>query len=252
MSRPLPAHLSIYLLPLSRRVALASFGAEKEGCSQAGSLGTSEAGRMGFPWRTPRVSPRSRKSCSLVVSSDGDFLLHLHSPLQSLCVCARLVTQSCPTLRNSLDSSLPGSSVHGDSPGKKTGVGCHTLLQGIFPTQELNPGLPHCRQILYHLSHRGSPRILEWVACPFSRGSYQPRKSKWDLLHFWRILYAELTGKPQSHWRVLLKLKPFILHRNGVGRRLKTTHLVREVLPALLVPHVEDRAHHNSLSRCVI
>ena len=41
-------------------------------------------------------------------------------------------------------------------PGKNTGVGCHALLQGIFPTQGLNPGLLHCRQILYHLSHQGS------------------------------------------------------------------------------------------------
>ena len=47
-------------------------------------------------------------------------------------------------------------------------MGSHTLLQGIFPTQVLNPGLPHCRQILYPLSHPGSPRILEWVAYPFS------------------------------------------------------------------------------------
>ena len=66
------------------------------------------------------------------------------------------VTQSCPTLCDPMDCSLPGSSVHGDSPGKNTGVGCHALLQGIFPTQELNPGLPHCRQTLYHLSHQGS------------------------------------------------------------------------------------------------
>ena len=51
------------------------------------------------------------------------------------------------------DCSLPGSSVHGDSPGKNTGVGCHALLQRIFPTQWSNPGLPHCRWILYHLSH---------------------------------------------------------------------------------------------------
>ena len=42
-------------------------------------------------------------------------------------------------------------------PGKSTGVGCHFLLQGIFPTQGLNPGLPHCRKMLYHLSHQGSP-----------------------------------------------------------------------------------------------
>ena len=47
---------------------------------------------------------------------------------------------------------------------KNTGVGCHALLQGIFPTQGLNPGLPHCRRILYHLSHQENPRILEWVA----------------------------------------------------------------------------------------
>ena len=49
------------------------------------------------------------------------------------------------------------------------------LLQGTFPTQGLNLGLPHCRQILYRLSHQGSPRILEWVAYPFSRGSSRPR-----------------------------------------------------------------------------
>ena len=71
--------------------------------------------------------------------------------------------------------SLPGSSVHGDSPGKNTGVGCHAVLQGIFPTQRLNLGLPHCRWILYHLSYQGSPRILEWVVYPFFRGSFLPR-----------------------------------------------------------------------------
>ena len=62
-----------------------------------------------------------------------------------------------------MDCSPPGSSVHGDSPGKNTGMGCHALLQGIFPTQGSNPGLPHCRWIPYHLSHQGSPRILKWV-----------------------------------------------------------------------------------------
>ena len=43
-----------------------------------------------------------------------------------------------------------------DFPGKSTGVGCHFLLQEIFPTQGLNPSLPHCRQTLYHLSYQGS------------------------------------------------------------------------------------------------
>ena len=56
-----------------------------------------------------------------------------------------------------------------------TGVGSHSLLQGIFPTEGLNSGLLHCRQILYHLSHQGSSRILEWVAYPFSSGSSPPR-----------------------------------------------------------------------------
>ena len=51
----------------------------------------------------------------------------------------------------------------------------NSLLQEIFPTQGLNPGLPHCRWILYQLSHKGSPRILEWVAYLFSCRSSQPR-----------------------------------------------------------------------------
>ena len=87
-----------------------------------------------------------------------------------------------------MDCSLPGSSVH--SPGKNTGVGCHFPLHwnqqriailGLqpqltmckFPPQD--PGLLHCRRILYQLSHKGSPRILEWVAYPVSSGSSQPR-----------------------------------------------------------------------------
>ena len=68
-----------------------------------------------------------------------------------------LVPHSSLTLCNPMACTLPGPSVHGGSPGKNTGVGCHALLQGIFPTQGWNPGLPHCRQILYRLSHQGSP-----------------------------------------------------------------------------------------------
>ena len=61
------------------------------------------------------------------------------------------------------------------SPGLETEVGSLSLLQGILTTQGSNLGLPHCRQILNQLSHRGSPRILEWVAYPFSSGSSRPR-----------------------------------------------------------------------------
>ena len=104
------------------------------------------------------------------------------------------VTQLCLTFWDPMDCSPPGSSVHGNSPGKNTGVGCHALLQagdlpnqvtpalqadslpcepprkpkntgvgslslpqGIFPTQELNRGLLHCSQILYQPSYQGSP-----------------------------------------------------------------------------------------------
>ena len=76
-----------------------------------------------------------------------------------------LVAQSCLTFCDPMDR---------DSPGKNNGAGCHALPQGIFSTQGSNPGLQHCRPILYHLSHQGSPRILEWVAYPFSRGSSWP------------------------------------------------------------------------------
>ena len=65
-----------------------------------------------------------------------------------------LVSRSCLALWDLMDYSPPGFSVHGYSPGKNPGVGCHALLQGIFPTQGLNLGLPHCRQVLYHLGDR--------------------------------------------------------------------------------------------------
>ena len=68
------------------------------------------------------------------------------------------VAQSCLTL-----CDLVGYSPW-DFPGKNTGVGCHFLLQGIFPTQGLNPGLPHCRQKLYCLSYQGSPKNAQTTA----------------------------------------------------------------------------------------
>ena len=123
------------------------------------------------------------------------------------------VTQLCPTLSDSMDCSLPGSSIHGifqakvnfegsnadpdiyvlmwceseslsvvsdslwpqrlqparllcprNSPGKNNGVANCSFRQGILPTQGSNPGLPHCRWILYRLSHHRGPRKLEWVS----------------------------------------------------------------------------------------
>ena len=64
--------------------------------------------------------------------------------------------QSCLTLCDPIDGSPPGSTIPGILQAR-TLVGCHFLLQGIFPTQGLNPGLLHCRQMLYPLSHQGRP-----------------------------------------------------------------------------------------------
>ena len=76
------------------------------------------------------------------------FLLHMYN-----CLPEVLVTQSCPTLWDPMDARLLRP---WDFRGKSIGVGCHFLLQGTFPTQGLNPGLLHCRQTLYRLSHQGS------------------------------------------------------------------------------------------------
>ena len=83
-------------------------------------------------------------------------------------------SESHSVMSDSLQPHGPYSSWN--SLGQNTGVGSLSLLQGIFPTQGLNPGLPNCRQILYQLSHKGRSRILEWVAYPFSSGSSLPRK----------------------------------------------------------------------------
>ena len=68
------------------------------------------------------------------------------------CVCM-LSHFSHIRLCDPMDCNPPGFSVHGNSPGKNTGVGCHALLQGIFPTKGSNWGLLHCRQILHQLSY---------------------------------------------------------------------------------------------------
>ena len=85
-----------------------------------------------------------------------------------------------------------------NSPGQNSGVSRLCLLQGIFPSQGSNPGLPHCRRILYQLSHQGSPRILEWVAYPFFRGISWPRNRTGVSALQADSLPSELPGKPFS------------------------------------------------------
>ena len=106
----------------------------------------------------------------------------------SCCCCVVLVTQLCPTFCSPMDCSLPGSSIHGDSPGKNTGVCCYALFQGIFPTQEWNPGLLLCRRILYRL-----PSEPPGMEDPIDRGAWEAMvhrvtKSRTQLKH--RIMHA--------------------------------------------------------------
>ena len=106
------------------------------------------------------------------------YLYKLFIPLKSqlwnislcvcVCVCEGRSVMSSPLQLHGLYSPW-------HSPGQNTGVGSLFLLQGIFPTQGSNPGLPNCRQVLYQLSHQGSPRILEPVAYPFSSRSSRLR-----------------------------------------------------------------------------
>ena len=76
----------------------------------------------------------------------------------------------------------------------------HSFLQGIFPTQGLHPDLLHCRRILYWLSHKGSPRILEWVGYPFSRGSSWPRNWTRVSCIAGRLLTIWAIREAPSHW----------------------------------------------------
>ena len=134
------------------------------------------------------------------------------------------VIQSCLTLWDSMDCIVHELYSPWNSPGQNTRVGSLSLLKGIFPIEGLNPGLPHCRWILYQLSYQGSlekviwwqsevkvtqscltlcdpmdytvhgnllARILEWVAIPFSRGSSRP----WD-----RTQVSRLAGEFFTSW----------------------------------------------------
>ena len=110
------------------------------------------------------------------------------------------VTQSCPTLCDPMDYT-----VHGILQAKMLEWVAFPffLIQGsnwglpggIYPTQGLNPGLMHCRQIFYQLSHKWNTRILKWVAYPF----FLTQGSNWGLLHCRQILYhQDYEGSPSE------------------------------------------------------
>ena len=105
-----------------------------------------------------------------------------------------------------------------NSPSQNAGVGSLFLLQGIFPTQGLNPGLPHCGWILYQLSHKGSPRILEWVAYPFSSRSSRLRNQPGVLL------YCQANSLPtgstfMTYWGGNNHHRPLLFFDTNNGKR---------------------------------
>ena len=93
------------------------------------------------------------------IPSPKEHIQKRYSTSYAIVLC--LVAQSCPTLCNPVDYS----------PGQNTGVGSLSLLQEILPIQGSNPGLPHCRWILYHLSHQGSPEQPPQVTADMDRSS---------------------------------------------------------------------------------
>ena len=121
------------------------------------------------------------------MSTTGMCIQYNHPTLE--CVCCAVLSLS--VVSDSLwpvDCSPPSSSVHGDSPGKNTGVGGHALLQRIIPIQGSNPGLPHCRQILHQLNHQGTQEY--WSGSLFLlQVIFLTKKSNRGLLHCRQNLY---------------------------------------------------------------
>ena len=104
-----------------------------------------------------------------------------------MCEWVNEVAQTCPTLCDPMDSSLTRFLRPWDFPGKNSGVGCHFLLQGIFPTQGLNPGLLHCRQMLYHLSHQGRCVQRAKRKAPLSLIVKYEWKMNETVIHVWAL-----------------------------------------------------------------
>ena len=117
-------------------------GSGARGCGRGWLEGFLEEHRGGIP------GEGQQRGAAACMAPYGIWVSMAFSPLEwagrlpRMCV---LVSQLCPTLCDPMDSSLPGSSIHGDSPDKNTGVGCRFLLQRIFLTKGSNPSLMHCR-----------------------------------------------------------------------------------------------------------
>ena len=138
----------------------------------------------------------------LLTSPNKHFLTASCAPnMRDVCVFECLCVS-----RSVTSNSLPPHGLYSpwSSPGQNTGVGSLSLLQQILPTQGSNPGFLQWGRILYQLIHKGSPRILEWVAYPFSRPSWRilpTQELNWSLLHFRQILcQLSYQGSPDIQY----------------------------------------------------
>ena len=150
--------------------------------------------------------------------------------LQSLCSAA----QSFLTLHDPMHCSPPDSSVQGDSPGKNIAVGCHDLLQEIFPTQGSNPGPLHGRLILYHMSHQGSLKF---------------RKEK-VIKNQWRGSYSKdfrISGEGVSTWSVV---KRSSRSEQGMGKLREWSG--SSVGFVFITHQSENQNNHSCLSLCEV
>ena len=158
------------------------------------------------------------------------------------------VAQSCPTLCDPMDCSS------WNSPGQNTGVSSLSLLQGILPTQGLNPGLPHCRWILYQLSHKESPRIPEWVTYPFSSRFSRPRNqsgvsciasrffTNWAIREDLKSKYKSITAE-ETHLNLSkVAFQEYFGETNQIQSCL-SPFLTKSIYPTKFNPILENPAH---------
>ena len=162
-----------------------------------------------------------------------------------------LVTQSYLTLCDPMDCSLPDSTVHGDSPGKNTGVGFHALLQGIFPIQGLNPGLLHCRWVLLMSEPPGKPNA---VLCNSYHCSNHPASNLH--LHVYNIFFHTVLNQQliilnwQSHLEYFeepVSLKTLLSH--GIFKFDKLILAFSSIQTHLEKTHAKVLISHSGMKR---
>ena len=150
-----------------------------------------------------------------------------------------------------MNFSPPGW-IHGDSPSKNTGVGCHARLQGIFPTPESNWGLLHRRQILYHLSHQESPCSLD---------EQSPKKTT-EVLIFtsnkWKLCWQRICLKcrrpgfnpwvRKTPWRRAWPPTPAFLPGDSHGQRNLVDYGRKELVMTEQLTHTQQSTEGKTIS----